>query len=112
VGSSSARAVPKAKVAVAAKCAARTGPQLTLESSDAALRPALNGMARRWALSGAAADHRAASSAVAAEKLEQSAPLAEAGLGSRVVAARAVAVGQEAAGHIAASALDADRHSH
>jgi hypothetical protein len=59
----------------AASCGARTGPQLTLESSDAALRLELNGAVRRWALSGAAAvDHKAGAGAV--EKQEAAALLA------------------------------------
>jgi len=105
-----ARAVRKV---AAANYDARIGQDQTPEWNGAALRLALNGVARKWALSGAAEDrNRAASSAGAAEKQEAVALLAGVGLGSRVEPARA-AVGQEAAGRGAASNGEAtDRQLH
>jgi hypothetical protein len=107
---SSAQAGPK--VAVAANYAARIGRDQTLEWNDAARRLVLNGAGRRWALSGAA-DRRAAWSAGAAEKQEAADLPAGLGLDSKVGAAHAAAVGQEAAASRgAASAPDADIRIH
>ena len=99
---SSDRAEPKA---AAANCAARTGRDLTLEWNAAALRLALNGVARRPVLSGAAADHnRAALNAAVAEKQEAEALLAEdPGLRVAPDRAAAVAAGQEVVRRGAAS---------
>jgi hypothetical protein len=102
-GSSSARTVPKV---AAANYDARIGQEQTPEWNDAALRLALNGVARRSALSGAAADRRAALDAAVAQKREAAA-LAGVGLGTRVAPARAAAVGQEVAGRGAASSGEA-----
>ena len=99
-GLSSDRAEPKA---AAANCAARTGPDLTLEWNAAAL--ALNGVARRPVPSGAAADpNRAALNAAVAEKQEAEALLAEdPGLRVAPDRAAAVAAGQEVVRRGAAS---------
>jgi hypothetical protein len=89
-----------------ANCAARTGRDLTLEWNAAALRLALNGVARRPVLSGAvAAGRKAALNAVVAQKQEAAALRAGVGLGSRVAPDRAAAVaaGQEVVRRGAAS---------